>query len=71
MQITFLLPLSHAIYNPVLVQFFTMISSFLQTNVGNFYLYFGRHSQNVNAWRLWKQPYVYESKIRSSQKLDK
>lgn len=44
-----LLPLSHAMYNPGLIQCFNMISSFLQTNVGKFYLYLGRHSQNVNA----------------------
>lgn len=35
-------------YNPGLIQCFNMISSFLQTNVGKS-LYFGRHSQNVNA----------------------
>lgn len=71
MQITFLLPMTHAVYNPGFRQFFDLISSFLQTNAGNFYLYCARHSQNVYAWNLWKHTYVYESKIQSSQKVDK
>lgn len=48
-----------------------MLSYCLQANDRSFYLYCGKHFQNVNAWRLRKQAYVYESKIRNSKMLEK